>query len=121
MTFEERCEWVRQKVSDYPRYRILSKPARGSMIGRVSTVIKSAADLLGLPVSNARRIRLVLATVVFQCPIESYNDLGNAELWALDQWARKERTAAITELKDWLGSQYGGQEELPLSRPREAS
>jgi len=81
------------------------------MTGRLTNATRSAADSLHLPVSNARDIRLKLATAIFGRPVSSYNELEDSELWALDQWVRQ-GGIAITELKDWLEGQYGTQPKL---------
>jgi hypothetical protein len=79
------------------------------MTGRLTQAIRSAADSLHLPVSNVRDIRLALATEIFGRPVTTFNNLQDAELWALDQWMKLKQAA---ELSEWLQATYG--EQAPL-------
>lgn len=105
---ETRFAWVRLRASRYPSARQISKTARGCAIGRVTKAVKTAADLVHLPVSNARDIRLRLATVIFERAVTSYNQLQTNELWALDKWVLLGKIA-VMELQEWLEAEYGEQ------------
>jgi hypothetical protein len=111
MTPEERFAWLRLRKQRYLTRRTLNSTARGCMTGRLTKAIQSAADSIHLPVSNVRDIRLALATRAYGRPVATFNDLQDAELWALDQWIRQ-RIDATAELKDWLQATYGEQPAL---------
>jgi len=81
------------------------------MIGRIDDVIAEAAASIGLPVSNAREIRLALASKVYERKITTYNQLTDAELFAIDRWMRL-GDVAVKEMAAWLKKEYGEQLSL---------
>ena len=111
MTATSRRQWIRQQQGRFPRQLHIERGSRGVYVGKIGEAIKAAAEQLGIPVSNARDIRLQVASAVFAREIHSYNQLEDAELWALHQWVIL-GDVAIHELVDWLKANYGEQMAL---------
>ena len=108
MTATSRRQWIRQQAARFPRTLHVSQGSRGVYVGQIGDAIKTAADRIGLPVNGARDVRLKLAGALYGREIHSYNELADAELWALHQWVIL-GDVAIHELVDWLKANYGEQ------------
>jgi len=106
-----RRQWIRLRVMRFPRTVHIESSTRGAYVGRVSKLVEQGADAAGLPIDGGRAIRLRLASEVYDREIHSYNELSDAELWALFQWARLGKVA-IAEMATWLGVNYGEQLSL---------
>jgi hypothetical protein len=96
---------IREKKDKFPETLWMSAGTRGAMIGRLEEAIKTTADDIGLPLGNGRDIRLRLTSEVYLRDIHSFNELTDAELWALDQWVLE----GANGLQDWLRQAYGVQ------------
>lgn len=82
---------------------------KGVSIGRITELIKEEAGKIGLPISgNGRKIRLELASQLVDRKIDSYNDLTDVQIYSIKVWASENRS----ELRNWLGREYGYQEKL---------
>jgi hypothetical protein len=111
MIATSRREWIRQRAARFPRTLHVSQGSRGVYVGQIGEAIKAAAGRIGLPVNGARDVRLLLARAVYGREIGTYNELSDAELWALHQWVLLS-DVAIRELEGWLKANYGEQLSL---------
>ena len=102
-------EQIRAKAAEMPQTLWLDTKSRGIMAGRVTQAIKATADALGIPVSNARDIRLGLAGFIYQRSVATYNDLSHAELWAIDHWVVQRDAVGLL---DWLNANF--EHTIPL-------
>ena len=112
MAQTSRREWIKARAARFPRTLQMKQEVRGVYTGKIAEAVREAASTLGVPVSNARSIRLLLASAVFGREVRTYNELSAAELWALHQWVILGDTA-IRELTGWLRANYGEQMSLP--------
>ena len=108
MTATSRRQWIRQRAARFPRTLHVSQGSRGVYVGQIGDAIKTAADRISLPVNGARDVRLKLAGAVYGREIRTFNELSDAEMWALHQWVIL-GDVAIHELADWLKANYGEQ------------
>lgn len=82
---------------------------RGVMTGMIGLALFEKAASLGIPfqykTTLQRRMRLDVASHVYDREIRSYNELKYHELWALFQWVVRGARGA----EDWLRQKYGEQ------------
>lgn len=95
MSFQD----IRDNAEKFPTALWMSQKARGAITRRLTDALKVA----GLPSSRRRRMRLLLASEIYERPITSFNDLKDDELWALDQWVLGGQ--AKKDLPGWLRRQ----------------
>jgi hypothetical protein len=89
--------------------RSVSRKYRGFMIGDMEKCLEGASAAAGLEFGRYRKARLLLASSVFGRNVTSFNDLSDAELYHLHEWA----STHGLELKIWMNTEYGTQPKLP--------
>ena len=103
---------MKQQIKDwqskFPRAAWISKGSRGVMTGGLSTAIRKTAKLIGLSI-DVRHARLKLASEVFGREVATFNELSDAELWALSQWVLQQNADGLA---NWLRQQFGATGEL---------
>lgn len=99
-------KWIREKASQFPKTLWLSPGMRGQTIRRVEDAIGLAALALSLesPRAVLRSLRLHLASHIYGREITTFNDLADAEMWALSHWLFQRKAEG---LEDWLRQHYG--------------
>jgi hypothetical protein len=106
-------EYIQEQTKKCPYHSPRTTVFRGVMIGRIDDAIRGVLEELHVPASHGvtrqvRAVRLDLASYILERKVRSYNDLSDAELWAIGQLTRH-RGAWLTE---WVRQAYGVQ--LPL-------
>ena len=104
-------EKPRQIMGTFPSHLFLQQRSRGVYTGQFEQAMTKTARHIGAPVSGTegfRNARLALAKDIFEKEsLVSFNELSDAELWALQQWVTHHKKNAFEAIKTWLIDNYG--------------
>lgn len=86
--------------------RVLTKRIRGIIVWKIDEAVKAGAARIGISFNgDTRKARMALAKVVFLRDAESYNDLSDNELQALNR--HLELVTGKAQLDQWMRDAYG--------------
>ena len=101
----------RELLEKFPSRLHLEQTSRGVYTGQFEQALTKTARHIGAPVSGTegfRNARLALARTIFEKEsLVSFNELSDAELWALQQWVTHHKKNAFQAMKIWLAETYG--------------
>lgn len=100
-------EYPRKRAAQHPKTVQKTESYRNVITGLFEQAITKTAKAIGTPIPSARAARLKIATAIFEREINSFKELSDTEISALQMYINDGKTAAFRDFKKWLQQEYG--------------